>query len=107
MGKASSNKKVARAATTGGGRTARGRTPWLYYGTLTLAVLLGVGLIVQSRRQRQTELAQGTVVPPRLADTNTNRPADHWHMAYGFYLCDAFAPELPDNAAKGGIHTHA
>jgi hypothetical protein len=106
MGKASSNKKVARAATTGGGRTTRGRTPWLYYGALALAVLVGVGLIWQSRDHRITQLAAGTVVPPRLANPSKNQPFDHWHVAYGFYICDAFQPDLPDNASKGGIHTH-
>ena len=74
MGKASSNKKVARAATTGGGRTARGRTPWMYYTAITLAVLLGVGLVYQSRHDRIQELAAGTEVPPRLA--KGSRPFD-------------------------------
>ena len=42
MGKASSSKKVARAAGTGGGRTSRGRTPWMYYGIIALVVILGI-----------------------------------------------------------------
>jgi len=107
MGKASSNKKVARAATTGGGRTARGRTPWAWYTALTLAVLLGVAGVVFSRHQRETELAAGTTVPPRLANPAKNQSFDHWHEAYGFYLCDHFAANLPDDSIKGGIHTHA
>src|SRR4051812_29165296 len=107
MGKASSNKKVARAASTSGGRTARGRTPWLWYTSIGLVVIIGVILVSFSRHQRETELAAGTVVPPRLADPKNGRPFDHWHAAYGFYLCDHFAPNLPDDAAKGGIHTHA
>jgi len=105
MGKASSSKKVARAATTGGGRTAGGRRPWLYYAALTLAVVLGVSLVVQSRHERQVQLAAGTVVAPRMA--SGTRPFDHWHMAYGFYICGTFAPDLPDDSTKGGIHTHA
>jgi hypothetical protein len=107
MGKASSNKKVARAAHTGGGRTARGRRPWLYYGAIALAVLVGVGLVYKSRDDRIQELAAGTEIPPRLADPSKNQPFDHWHEAYGFYLCDHWAKDLPDNAIKGGIHTHA
>ena len=107
MGKASSNKKVARAATTGGGRTARGRTPWLWYTALTLAVILGVAGVVFSRHQRENELAAGTTVAPRLANPSKHLPFDHWHIAYGFYLCDHFAGNLPDDAIKGGIHTHA
>jgi hypothetical protein len=107
MGKASSNKKVTRAASTGGGRTTRGRTPWLWYLSILLVVVLGVAGVVQSRHQREIKLAAGTVVPPRLENPAKHRAADHWHMAYGFYLCDHFAPNLPANPEKGGIHTHA
>src|SRR5438874_1552697 len=42
MGKASSTKKVTRAASTGGGRTNRGRTPWLWYLSIGLGVALGM-----------------------------------------------------------------
>lgn len=97
MGKASSNKKVARAAGTGGGRTARGRRPWLWYGTLTVFVALGVMLIAQSR----AEYIDGRVVgvPPTLKD--------HFHAAYGFYLCDEFVPGLEDKEGDAlGIHSH-
>ena len=105
MGKASSMKKVTRAASTGGGRTSRGRTPWLWYLSIALVCALGIAGIAQSRHQRQVKLAAGTSIPPKLAKGST--PADHWHMAYGFYLCDHFAPDLPADPEKGGIHTHA
>ena len=105
MGKASSNKKVSRAARTGGGRTSRGRTPWAWYGTMAVIVALGFAGIVQSRHTRQEKLAVGTKVAPRLA--SSSHPADHWHTAYGFYICDTFLPNLADDSAKGGIHTHA
>src|SRR3954469_17982227 len=105
MGKASSNKKVSRAARTGGGRTSRGRTPWAWYSSMALVVVLGVFGIVQSRDHRQDILSAGTKLSPRLG--SPGKPADHWHVAYGFYLCDNFAATLPDDAVKGGIHTHA
>src|SRR3954453_1627024 len=105
MGKASSNKKVSRAARTGGGRTSRGRTPWAWYSSMALVVVLGIAGVVQSRDHRQDQLNAGTSIPPRLA--SSTHPFDHWHVAYGFYLCDTFTPPLPDDAAKGGIHTHA
>jgi len=107
MGKASSTKKVARAASTGGGRTKGGRTPWLWYVTVALTVALGVAGVVQSRHQREVKLAAGTSVAPRLANPAKHRSFDHWHTAYGFYLCDHFAPNLADDAKAGGIHTHA
>jgi hypothetical protein len=106
MGKASSTKKVARAASTGGGRTNRGRTPWLWYLSIALVIALGTAGIVQSRHQREVKLAAGTLTPPRLANSSKHQPADHWHMAYGVYLCDHFAANLPANPEKGGIHTH-
>ena len=67
---------------------------------------LGAAGVVQSRHQREVKLAAGTLTPPRLANTAKHTPADHWHMAYGFYLCDHFAANLPSNPEKGGIHTH-
>lgn len=100
MGKASSNKKVARAASTGGGRTARGRRPWIWYGTLSLFVVLGIGVIAQSRGDYIDGRTAG--VPPRL-----NPGGDHWHVAYGIYICDEFIPGLTDkNGDEVGIHSH-
>ncbi len=99
MGKASSSKKVARAAGTGGGRTNRGRIPWLYYGVLAAVVVLGTATVVQSRNSRLTKVAaagQTAPVPNK----------DHWHVAYGFYLCDKFAPAITDTTDPHGIHTH-
>ena len=105
MGKASSNKKVSRAARTGGGRTSRGRTPWTWYGTMSLIVVLGLAGVLQSRQARADKVNAGTRIAPRLA--SSSHPADHWHVAYGFYICDSFTKNLADDAAKGGIHTHA
>jgi hypothetical protein len=72
---------------------------------MALVVVLGVFGVVQSRNHRAEQLSVGTKVAPRLA--SQSHPADHWHVAYGFYLCDNFAAPLPDDAVKGGIHTHA
>lgn len=94
MGKASTAKKVARAARTGGGRTRRGSTSWVWPSLMALVVILGTAGIVYSRDQRQPD---GT--PPRATD--------HWHSAIGFYICDAFAPPLPEPSAPAGLHTHA
>ena len=95
MGKASSNKKVARVARTGGGRTARGRGSWLWPGVLTVTVLLGTFLIVYSRDQNQTTVDS---LPPQRGD--------HWHAAYGIYLCDKFVDPILDQNDPLGIHTH-
>lgn len=52
MGKASSSKKVARAAGIGGGRVHRRQTPWTYFGVIALIVVLGVVGTVASRDRR-------------------------------------------------------
>lgn len=95
MGKASSSKKVARAASTGGGRTSRGRRPVGYYTFLTVVAVLGTLVAVMSRQ----DLAPAGAEPPTTKD--------HWHMAYGLYVCQAFVPNLEDKGAdRLGIHTH-
>lgn len=100
MGRASSSKKVARAASTGGGRTTRGARPLGWYAAILLVVALGVSGIVFSRAERRTELAAGGTAAP-IANT------DHWHAAYGVYLCDNFAPAITDDNDPKGIHTHS
>jgi hypothetical protein len=100
MGKASSNKKVARAAGTGGGRTARGRTPWMYYGSIILVILLGVAGVYSSRNHRLSTIsASGRTAPPRVGQ-------DHWHVAYGIDICGKFQPAITDQVDPTGIHTH-
>ena len=94
MGKASSSKKVARAASTGGGRTARGRTPWLWYTSMFGVVVLGVLLIVVSR----SSVNQAAAEPPTVKD--------HWHTAYAIDICGTLQPNLPQPAKLIGIHTH-
>ena len=99
MGKASSGKKVARAAATGGGaRTSRGGSggPWKWYAVIALVAALGVVLLVTSRSERQEEIS--SIGPPR--------PGDHWHVAYGINVCGAFQPPLSVERDPQGIHTH-
>ena len=100
MGKASSNKKVARAAAVGGGaRTGRGGAggPWKWYVAIALAIAVGVALLVISRTERLETIRN--VDPPK--------PGDHWHVAYGMHVCGAFQPELTVETDPQGIHTHA
>jgi hypothetical protein len=96
MGKASSNKKVARAARAGGtskGKGAGRSTSWLWPVAIGVVVLLGAALILVSRGDR------AEAQPPLLGD--------HWHAAYGIYLCDSFVPDLGDvQPDRSGIHSH-
>lgn len=100
MGKASTNKKVARAAATGGGaRAGRGFAagPWKWYAVISIAVVLGMILLVTSRQERQEAISK--VGPPR--------PGDHWHVAYGLNVCGIAQPGLTNETDPQGIHTHA
>jgi hypothetical protein len=99
MGKASSNKKVARAASTGGSRTTRSRQPWGYSLVILLAVVLGTAGVVSSRNHRLHGITVGGQTPPRAG-------VDHWHVAYGLYACDHFLNPITDQVDPVGIHTH-
>ena len=100
MGKASSSKKVARAARTGGGRTRRGATSWLWPSLMAVIVLLGTAGVVYSREQRAPDNS-------RPVASGAGRQGDHWHSAIGFYICGTFAPDIVEAADPLGIHTHA
>ena len=99
MGKASSAKKVARAARTGGGRTRRGTTSWVWPSLMALVVILGTATIVQSRAERQPDNT-------RPLAASAGRAGDHWHAAIGFHICGSFVPDLPEGEDPLGIHGH-
>jgi hypothetical protein len=99
MGKASSAKKVSRAARTGGGRTRRGTTSWVWPGLMAAVVVLGSAGIVYSRDQRQPDNS-------RPIAAVAGKAGDHWHAAIGFYICGSFVPDLPEGDDPLGIHGH-
>lgn len=97
MGKASSSKKVARAAKAGGSKArAAGERNLLFPTVLVLIVVLGIALVVYAPDER---LAEAQSYP---------QIGDHTHMAYGFYMCGEWAPDVPEFLAplNGGNHTH-
>lgn len=96
MGKASSNKKIARAARAGGGRVSSGQPRSLLFpGSLVLVVVLGLSLVVYAREDRQNDDMGGV---PQLGD--------HIHQAIAFDVCGEFLPNLPEFESDVGIHTH-
>jgi hypothetical protein len=96
MGKASSSKKVARAARAGGRRSAGSRQrDLLFPSVIGIIVLLGVALIAFAANDRKTE---ATIAPA------VNK--DHWHAAFGIYICGKFQPAPPQFESPIGIHTH-
>lgn len=91
------SRKVTKVARTGGGRTKRGgqSTSWFFPSFIVAVVVVGLGLTVYSRDQRQPDRT-----PPQVG-------RDHWHSAIGFDMCGQFAPAVTDNGQDPlGIHTH-
>ena len=99
MGKASSSKKVARAAGTGGGRTHRGRTPWTYYSVILIVVILGVVGTVVSRDRRLSEINNQGATPPTVGTV--------WNEGYAVDECGKFAPAITHAKDPEGITTGA
>jgi hypothetical protein len=95
MGKASSNKKVARAAGIGGGRTYRGRTPWTYFGVIALIVVLGLVGTVTSRDRRLSQINNQGGSQPKVGTT--------WHEGYAVYECGKFVPAITKASNPQGI----
>ena len=94
MGKASSAKKVARAARVGASSGPSDRRQLGFPAIVLVLVLLGVGLVVLARSTRDAQAS------PTLQD--------HWHNAYGVYNCttDSFLPPFVSEADPDGIHSH-
>ena len=97
MGKASSSKKVARAAGTGGGRTHRGRTPWTYFSILALVAILGIVFTWTSRDRRLAQINNRGDTPPTVGTV--------WNEGYAVYECGKFAPAITHAKNPQGITT--
>lgn len=96
MGKASSAKKVARAARAGGGRVKGLRQRNLLFpGAISAIVVLGAGLVGYAWNDRQDEASSE---PPTIQD--------HWHASFGVYVCDQFVNASSDTQTPLGIHSH-
>ena len=95
MGKASSTKKVQRAARAGG-RVSSGQPRGLLFpGVIALIVVLGVSLVVYARNDRLDEDLGGV---PQMGD--------HIHQAFGVNVCGEWKPDIPEFESEVGIHTH-
>lgn len=72
----SSTKKAAKLAKSGGSRAIRFQGGTVFPLAVAITLIVGLGLIVYARQSRPAADA----TPPLIND--------HWHHAYGFYLCD-------------------
>jgi hypothetical protein len=101
VGRASSAKKAARVAQSSGKRKVRAQQGLVFPIALVAVLTLGLALLIYGRATNHEDLGA-----PRL-NTDT-AVGDHWHAAYGIYICDQYLPNMsvgvdPD---PGGIHTH-
>jgi hypothetical protein len=96
MGKASSSKKIARAARAGG-RAAGVRQRNLMFPAAIGAILLGGSAMVAFAWNDHRDKASS--VPPVANE-------DHWHAAYGIYVCGEWQAPIPEYENPNGIHTH-
>ena len=98
MARASSGRKVARAAGTGGGRTSGGRTPWLYVVLIAVIVVLGVAGTISSRQTRSNQINHnGTTAAPTVGSTET--------AAFAVYICGTLQPNINPTKNPTGITT--
>jgi hypothetical protein len=103
----SSTKKAAKLAQKGKGQKVRFQGGTIFPLAVALTLIVGLALIVYSRQ----------TVPS--ADDSPPTINDHWHAAYGFYLCDGWVQlegNLEERNSQGqftnvnfirsGIHSH-
>ncbi len=81
----SSAKKVARLAQRGKGKKVRFQGGTLFPAVVLGVVVLGLLTIVYARQSRPDPGS----FPPQVGD--------HWHAAYGMYVCDGWLPKLTGN----------
>ena len=81
MGKASSAKKVARAARAGGSRRAGQRRALGFPFAVGAVVLLGLLLVLFARNERNANAR------PRVNTGAAGVSGDHWHEPYSIYAC--------------------
>ncbi len=69
---------------------------------IVFAAAIGSGVSSSSRRTTTTRYAGA----PNAATNTPPTVDDHFHWAYGVYVCDTFLPPMRDVEDFGGIHTH-
>ena len=105
MGKASSAKKLARAARAGSASKGRDRREMGFPLIVALVVLLGTSLVIYAQSTRSD-----AVSPKINVGVAGGGGGDHWHAALGIYNCDHFETDAIVRGAEWpdptGIHSH-
>jgi hypothetical protein len=98
-------RRVARAASIGGSRSYKSRTPYGWYSIVLAVCLIGLGLIVFSRHERQQAAANPSTTTTTAANTVPPLITDHWQVALSVDICGKIA-NLPKSADQtSGIIT--
>ena len=101
----SSTNKAAKLAKSGSGKKVRFQGGTLFPVVVAVVIALGLSLVAYARQSQPSVDASGA---PQVSD--------HWHHAYGFYLCDTWFKLEGDAEQQGtddftqyqrsGIHSH-
>ena len=101
----SSTKKAAKLAKSGSGKKIRLQGGTLFPVVVTAVLVLGLALVVYARQSQ-----------PSVDASGAPGQSDHWHHAYGLYLCDTWVKLEGDAEQQGtenfnqyqrsGIHSH-
>jgi hypothetical protein len=99
MGKASSAKKVARAAGLGGGRAYGSRPAWNYYFAVLVLLVLGVVGVYNAREYRMAKINAAGTVPPTVGQTPP------WFEGLAVEACGKLLPPVKSNHNPYGLYT--
>jgi hypothetical protein len=98
-------RRVARAASIGGSRSYRSRTPYGWYSIVLAVCVIGLGLIVFSRHERQQAAANPSTTTTTQANSTPPLLTDHWQVALSLDICGQVV-NLPKSADQSsGIIT--
>ena len=94
MARGDSGKKVSRASRAGGKVRSAQQRSLLFPGFVVGVVVVGVLLVVLSLGENE-------------ASSEAPVLGDHWHAAYGIYICDEFMPPFEDAVGPPHhLHSH-
>lgn len=105
MPRDSIGRRVARAASIGGSRSYRSRTPYGWYGIVLAVCVIGLALIVFSRHEREQAASTTSTTTTTVPNTTPPTLTDHWQVALSVDVCGKVV-NLPRSANQSsGIIT--
>lgn len=99
MGKASSAKKVARAAGLGGSRAYGARPPYVYYFAVAVLIVLGVIGVYNSREYANNKINAAGAGTPKVGQSPP------WYEGFAVDVCGKLLPPITSDKDPYGITT--